>query len=41
MVEDKCYDITLKDVKEAMENSKNRKAPDLDDITNEMLKYRG
>jgi hypothetical protein len=43
MAEDKYYDITLRDVKQTMnnENSKNRKASDLDSIMNEMLKCRG
>lgn len=35
------YDITLNDVKRAIMNSKNRKAPGLDGIINEMLKYGG
>jgi len=35
MVEDEYYDIILRDVKEVMKNSKNRKTS-LDSITNEM-----
>jgi hypothetical protein len=39
-MEDEYYDITLRDVNEVMKNSKNRKTPSLDGITNEMLKCR-
>jgi len=39
MVEEKYYDIILRDVKEAIESSKNKKPSGLDDIMrNEMLK---
>jgi len=42
-VEEEYHDITLRDVKQTMnnENSKNRKTSNLDGIMNEMLKYRG
>jgi hypothetical protein len=39
MMENEYYDITLRNVKETMENSKNRKASGLDSITNKMLKH--
>jgi len=38
MAEDEYYNIILRDVKEEMENLKNRKIASLDDIKNEMLK---
>jgi len=38
MAEDEYYNIILRDVKEEMENLKNRKVAILDDIKNEILK---
>jgi hypothetical protein len=41
MIEKKSYNITLKEIKEAMESLKNKKISGLDGITNEILKCGG